>query len=735
MKKYIVLLTLLLLEWAIAWGDRSNVISVLSFEMNPTDMEAMTNRVTDDSGDLTALIKIETTARGFEFDCGSMGVVEVNENHPGEVWVYVQQSASRITITHTEWGILRDYKFPTGDLIEGRTYVMKIATDRSNVDDATLIQSQFLEIQVYPLDAIVEIDGERVDVTKKGVATKWVAIGKHDYRVSAKGFRPMPGVADVNDVHNKTIVKVRLKPAVGYVKVMNVFDYSGATIYIDNGKVGTMPMDSVLMESGTHSVRISKKMYKPFVSQIEVEDEKTTTVVPTLETNYAHVTIKGLEQETEIWANGQLLGNGTWEGRLESGYTVIEARKKGYNPTRKVVEIGIGIMDDIVLTEPHPAYGSLSVICNKKGAKVMVDGIVVGKTPLTDVKMLMGEHNIKIEKKGYQTLVEEIEIEEGKLLALQREMTKARAVEMECNVEETTWWVDGTHMDDGINMNTWLGEGRHIVKLTANGYDDYTTILEVGKGKNSYECQMTPIMPDTLSFTVNKVTFNMIRVKGGCFDMGNENGTKAEMPQHAVTLNSYYISETEVTQELWMAVTGISVDALRKLFDTTTDETKLKEKGNDMPMYFVSWDDCQNFLEIISSSTGKKFQLPTEAQWEYAVRGGMEEADTTQTEFWCFGNSEAMVHQVATLKPNVLGLYDMQGSVWEWCRDTYNDYTGEAQTNPVCLEKGDRRVIRGGSWANYNMACRPTFRMYVPSSKRSNRIGFRLVIEIINDEK
>ena len=197
------------------------------------------------------------------------------------------------------------------------------------------------------------------------------------------------------------------------------------------------------------------------------------------------------------------------------------------------------------------------------------------------------------------------------------------------------------------------------------------------------------------TFNVNGVEFKMIKVEGGTFSMGATSGQtnydNDEKPVHSVTLSDYYIGETEVTQELWEAVMGSNPS------EFTGD--------NQRPVEYVSWDDCQEFIEKLNSLTGKQFRLPTEAEWEYAARGGKysrgykhsgsNDADEVA---WYYGNSGDETHPVKTKKANELGLYDMSGNVWEWCNDLFGDYQRYSQTNPTGPSKGEHRVLRGGSW-------------------------------------
>ncbi|MFW5568096.1 MAG: formylglycine-generating enzyme family protein [Bacteroidales bacterium] len=200
-------------------------------------------------------------------------------------------------------------------------------------------------------------------------------------------------------------------------------------------------------------------------------------------------------------------------------------------------------------------------------------------------------------------------------------------------------------------------------------------------------------------YTVNGVSFKMIAVKGGTFQMGSDDGYEWEKPVHQVTLSDYYIGETEVTQELWTAVMG---------------SNPLKFTGNmQRPVEMVSWNDCQTFISKLNELTGETFRLPTEAQWEYAARGGNKSkgytysgGDAIDDVAWHEYNSGGITHPVKTKAPNELGIYDMTGNVYEWCSDWYGSYSSAAQTDPTGPSTGSYRLIRGGSWGSDATYCR-----------------------------
>ena len=220
-------------------------------------------------------------------------------------------------------------------------------------------------------------------------------------------------------------------------------------------------------------------------------------------------------------------------------------------------------------------------------------------------------------------------------------------------------------------------------------------------------------------FTVNGVSFKMIAVKGGTFQMGSDNRLfDLEKPVHQVTLSDYYIGETEVTQELWSAVMGSNPS------NFTGDMQR--------PVEEVSWIDCQTFISKLNELTGETFRLPTEAQWEYAARGGNQSqgrlysgSNTIDEVAWYTSNSST-THPVKTKAPNELGIYDMSGNVWEWCSDWYGSYSSAAQTDPTGPSTGSYRVNRGGGCYSIAAYCRVALRSYSSPAGSDNYLGLRL---------
>ena len=239
--------------------------------------------------------------------------------------------------------------------------------------------------------------------------------------------------------------------------------------------------------------------------------------------------------------------------------------------------------------------------------------------------------------------------------------------------------------------------------------------------------QQQPTVTDPV---LKNLISNMVRVEGGTFTMGatSEQGSEAdsdEKPAHQVTVSSFSIGRYEVTQEEWQAVMG---SLPPNMSDLSADF-----KGAKLPVVRVSWNECQEFIRKLNAKTGRNFRLPTEAEWEFAARGGNRSnhykysgSNYINDVAWFTDNSGGHPHAVGGKQANELGLYDMSGNVYEWCSDWYGSYSSSSQTNPAGSVSGEYRVHRGGGWYYFARICRVSIRRCYAPDYRSDSIGLRL---------
>ncbi|MDP6133965.1 MAG: SUMF1/EgtB/PvdO family nonheme iron enzyme, partial [Candidatus Marinimicrobia bacterium] len=283
--------------------------------------------------------------------------------------------------------------------------------------------------------------------------------------------------------------------------------------------------------------------------------------------------------------------------------------------------------------------------------------------------------------------------------------------------KHTVWYENGQKSwertfkdgkEDGL-MTYWYQNGQKEWEATfKDGKEDGLVTRWYEDGR-----EIIPIIPE------------FVAVEGGTFQMGS-NIVSDEKPVHSVTVSDFNISKTEVTFEQYDA------------FCDATGRDKPDDEGwgrGNRPVIYVDWQDAFDYCEWMSKTTGKTYRLPTEAEWEYAARGGSKSKGYTYSGgnnlyavAWYDNNSRDKTHPVAQKQPNELGLYDMSGNVYEWCSDWYGDYSSSPQTDPQGSNSEEYRVLRGGGWLHHDSGCRVAFRLGYSPDGRYNFYGFRLVL-------
>ncbi len=297
---------------------------------------------------------------------------------------------------------------------------------------------------------------------------------------------------------------------------------------------------------------------------------------------------------------------------------------------------------------------------------------------------------------------------------------------------------------DWITVDNSEREGHGVLNITvAENTSKYYS--RAGQVNISYDVVKRPIsirqeQAGILKVVIdNKHRFNMIPVERGTFTMGDNSADDNVNHQVEIT-KDYYIGETEVTQLIWLAVTGYMPTESGKQWEDT-----YKIDVNN-PAYYISYNDCEKFIEQLNAKTGMKFRFPTEAEWEFAAKGGTQSkgykyagSNNIADVAWYKGNASGLglkdpaygTHEVKTKQPNELGIYDMTGNVREWCSDWYEPYSVEAQTDPTGPTTKPRsagRVYRGGTWGSEASDCLLNKRDSHADGTRSQFVGLRLAL-------
>ena len=430
---------------------------------------------------------------------------------------------------------------------------------------------------------------------------------------------------------------------------------------------------SAMLAYGSHTYKVEAGGYISKSGSFTIGKGDMTPISVSLVSALATLSVSCPTPAVSLYVDKKSVGSLPWNGSLKEGMHLLEVRKDGYRSQQKTIQLAQQQKLDVAFDALSAIQGNLSVNFKPFGSDVYVDGVKVGQSPRVFNGVLVGNHNVEIRKSGYATSRQTVTISEGQTASISGSLTSSTS---------------------SSTANTLSSSGSSL----------------------SGNALTIPVK--------NGISIEMVKVEAGSFNMGAtpemENPNEDEKPVHRVTLtNNYYIGKYEVTQALWKIVMGSNPS---------------NSKGDNLPVEKVSWNDCQKFISKLNKLTGKSFRLPTEAEWEYAARGGNKSrgyqysgSNTIGDVAWYDGNSGSKTHAVGTKQPNELGAFDMTGNVWEWCQDWFNRYSSSPQTNPIGAVSGSCRVYRGGSCC-YSGYCRCSCRFDGTPDFRNGDLGLRLVL-------
>ena len=371
------------------------------------------------------------------------------------------------------------------------------------------------------------------------------------------------------------------------------------------------------------------------------------------------------------------------------------------------------------------AMATVSVTCPTPAVSLYVDKKSVGMAPWTG-SLKEGMHLIEAKKEGYRSQQRTINLSQQQRLDVA--FAELAAIQGNLSVNYKPFgadvYIDGKKVGQSPRVFNGILVGNHKVEIKKDGYGTDSKTVSILEGQTASLSGV--LTTHTITIPVKDgISIDMVRVEAGTFTMGAtaemEDPYGDEKPTHQVTLtNDYYMGKYEVTQALWQAVMNSNPSYF---------------KGDNLPVEQVSWDDCQEFLSKLNSITGKTFRLPTEAEWEYAARGGKKSrgyqysgSNNLSDVAWYKDNSDRKTHAVGSKQANELGIYDMSCNVREWCQDWYGSYSSSSQVNPIGANSGYHRVCRGGGWYFTARNCRSSYRNSISPDGRGYDFGLRLVL-------
>lgn len=383
-------------------------MSIESFRCLDNDLSARVAKVKDQNGELCALIRLNTPERGFEFSGCS---IATTEQKTGEIWVFVSPGVKFITIKHRDFGAIINYQFDES-IKSGYAYEMKLRTARIKQIIEESITEQYLIIESNTPDAKIFINDEYAG---RNSAMKLLSLfEEHSYRVEAPLYHTKEGKIKLNE-NQKSTLKIDLDPAFGYLKV-NTSPVEGAEIEI-NGRLqeGKTPFFSQELASGIYNVQAFMPMYTSQPLEVSVRDGDTTEITLNLIPTFASVEISCQDKDVEIYIDGSYRGKGVFSASLGEGLHQLELKKDHHRSFRKNFTVKSSQPYKENLPALEPITGKLNLNSTPYGAKIFIDDKSYGETPILIPEILVGKHELRLEKSGYNTLYEQINIEEGKI--------------------------------------------------------------------------------------------------------------------------------------------------------------------------------------------------------------------------------------------------------------------------------------------------------------------------------
>ncbi|MBW7873668.1 MAG: SUMF1/EgtB/PvdO family nonheme iron enzyme [Ignavibacteriales bacterium] len=600
---------------------------------------------------------------------------------------------------------------------------VRATTDKTvNVFNYNLTRNKgHLDFTVKPAEAVVTLNG-------KSITPGNYELDPGKYLLEAKVNYYAPFSEEIEIKIGET-----LRKNVVLNKVTGTFELSvtpsTATITLDGKNISPGVFE---LNPGKYQLEVRANQYLTHSEEIEIQKGEKLKKEIILIKNTGILELSVTPSAATITLDGKNISPGVFE--LNPGKYQLEVRANQYLTHSEEIEIQKGekLKKEIILIKNT---GILELTVTPQNASILINK---EKKEGNKFELISGLYEIEIAAGAYYPETFTVQIERGKTekreIALRQKTgilqfvikPLSAVVELSQNGVQKYKW-------EGLNLLDPIQEGEYDLTAKATGYKTYKETVTIKENQTTVtEIEMT---------AGSDAPEGMVFVEGGTFTMGctSEQGDDCyywEKPVHQVTMSDFYIGKYEVTQELWVSVMGSNPSDF---------------KGSKLPVERVSWYEAVEFCNRLSDKEGLQraysgsganitcdfnangYRLPTEAEWEYAARGGKQTknykysgSDNTGAVAWYGDNSGDKTHEVGLKQPNEIGIYDMSGNVWEWCWDWYGDYTSPSQTNPKGPSSGTSRVLRGGSWGNDARRCRVASRGNLLPDIRYSNNGFRL---------
>ncbi len=699
----------------------------------------------DANGRYCAAIKVVSDMEGFSYDAYN-GVVAVDDR-PGEDMVYLQPDERVLIIYHKGYEplklVLSDYGI---QLRPKEVWRIRISGEPKMSDRLPVV------FFVQPSDAQVQIDGKTYEVSDQKPVS--LTPGKHQVKILKRGYRPVEQTIDVDKDH--VVFKFELQE-MDLVPVTINSRPAGAQIYLDGMQRG-VTSKAMNLFPGTYELKLTLNGYVPLNRKIEVKENAPNVFDFNLTKNAGYLQLDVQPPDATLTINGKIYQpTGTIE--LLPGTYHLTLSKSGYLDITDQVEIKVG--QRLKRTyRLQKNSGTLILTIQPATARVLINKEDYGTK--RQIELAPGLYRLEIQAEGYKGISENINIVRGQTLrrnyVLKQKVGKLNFAVSPANARVIL-------KRNGQTVKEWQGAaylknlpvGEYQLQVTAKGF---ASRIEPVFIRENHLANMDVTLKKGLTISYkNPLGIEWVWVEGGSFEMGctseQNNCWDDEKPVHTVTVDGFYISKYEVTNRQYIdflnaiGANGNGSHLGRKYIDMDDADCAIGYRNGrfyfkgssvapsaDCPVVEVSWYGAVAFCEWMSKKTGRTIRLPTEAEWEYAARGGKKSrgykyagSNNVDAVAWYSGNSGGKTHPIGQKQPNELGLYDMSGNVWEWCLDWYDSkyYSKSPRHNPRGPNSGMARVLRGGNWYYDAFFARVSVRYCTISNYMSIFIGFRIL--------
>ena len=572
------------------------------FKFEENDMDALIHHYKiDQNGNKMAIIKMVNPNKGFAFDIGSIGDALVEEKK-GETWVFVPQNTKRITVNHESLGVLRNYEIPL-EIEAGRVYSVTLisGTVKKEVVEAP---PDFIKINSIPEGADIFIND--IPLNKKTPLTNHsIAIGEYTITLSKPLYYNYKRSVTIKPNEDNKFT-FTLRPNFGSLQCIADKDLQDAVIFIDEEEKGSLNKLITPIKTGTHTLLIKKELYADYTTKFTIADGEAKQLNIALTPTFGTILINTNPANSSLFINKEKQPINTVIKKPAGNY-FIEITNEKYYTIAKNIELTQQqqYTETITLT---PKTGNIEIITTPDEAEVWLNNIKQTRTtPMVIRDVMVGDYAIEIKKNGYTTLQKNIIVKQHETAKINEILANTKTIQIQTNPANAQIQIDGKNIGVSPINYEFKIDNNYNIKINKENYKQLNETIFITENVNKlpiYNLEKNIVLPEIEMVFVQGGTFNM-----GCtYEQGND-CSDIEKPAHQVTLSDYYIGKYEVTQGLWKKVMG-------------SNPSNFSDCGDDCPVESVSWDDCQTFISKLNQLTGKKYRLPTEAEWEYAARGG-----------------------------------------------------------------------------------------------------------------